>query len=67
MYRCVRYWEEDAAETVLQADHAAWSAEVVEHGRFDGEVGGRGDFEEGREWHVAEEQAEEAEVGEIEG
>lgn len=67
LYRRVRYWEEDATEAVLQADHEARSAEVVEHGGYDEEVGRRGDSEEGGQWDVAEEQAEEAEVGEAEG
>lgn len=55
LYRCVRYWEEDATEAVLQADHEARSPEVVEHGGHDEEVGRRRDPEEGREWDVTEE------------
>ena len=55
LHRRVRYGEEDATEAVLQADHEARSAEVVEHGGDDEEVGRRGDFEEGCQWHVAEE------------
>ena len=41
--------------------------QIVEFGGYEAEVGGRGDPEEGREWDVAEEQVEDAEVGEIEG
>ena len=55
LYRRVRYWEEDATEAVLQADYQARSAQVVEHGGYDEEVGWRGDSEEGGQWHVAEE------------
>ena len=67
LHRCVRYWEENAAEAVLQADHEARSAEGAEYGGYDEEVGRRRDIEEGGQWHVAEEQAEEAQVGKIEG
>ena len=67
LYRCVCYWEEDATEVVLQADNEARGTQVVEYGGHEEEVGRRGNSEEGREWNVAEEQVEDAEVGEIEG
>ena len=55
LYRCVCYGKEDATEAVLQADDEARGTQVVEYGGHEAEVGGRGDPEEGREWHVAEE------------
>ena len=55
LYGCVRYWEEDATEAVLQADYETWGAEIVEHGGYDEEMGRGGDFEEGGQWDVAEE------------
>lgn len=55
VHRRLRDGAEDAAEAVLQADHEAWSVEVVEHGGDDEEVGRRGDFEEGGQWDAAEE------------
>ena len=54
LYGRVRYWEEDATEAVLQADHETRSVEVIEHGGYDEEVGRRRDFEEGSQWDVAQ-------------
>ena len=67
VYGCICYWEEDAAEAILQTDHEAWSAEILEYGGYDEEVGRRGNSEKGRQWDVTQEQAEEAKVGKIEG
>ena len=67
LHACVRDREEDGAEAVLQADHAAGGLEEFEYGRDGEEVGRRGGAEEGGEWDATEESAQEAKVGEAEG
>lgn len=55
MYRCLRYWEEDAAEVVLQADYKTGRPKIIEYGGHDEEMGRRRGIEKGREWDVAQE------------
>ena len=67
MHTSIRHRQESSTEALLQADDKTRRAEELKYGGYDGEMGGRGDFEESCEWDAAEESIEETEVGAVEG